>query len=146
MRISLRSLARDDLDLVLAWWGIAEVRKFTSTVAQPAYEDLASDLFSRGRRDFMVIHQGRRIGRTCLIDHGDFEEVSVYIAELGLQGRGFGSEAVRETLKESRRSVKCRIRDDNDQSKIMFSRLGFGYDAPDKLQGYSWYRLSEPES
>ena len=139
-------LAIEDLDLVLAWWAIPEVRRFTSTVAQPAYEEFAKSFFRVDRLDYMVIYKGRRIGRTCLINHSDFEEISVYIAELGLQGRGFGSEAVQETLKYAKKPVKCRIRDDNDQSKIMFSRLGFVFYAHDTLDGYSWYRLREQAS
>lgn len=139
MRIFLRPVVSSDYDLILAWWGIPQVRNFTSTSSQPSYQQLVDSMGSIGRRDFMVMYQNRRIGRTCLIDHEDFEEISAYIAEIDLLGKGFGQEAIEATLDYAVKPTRCRIRDDNIASKAIFAKFGFRLLQSDVIPGYSWY-------
>ena len=143
-KIQLRPLTESEYDIVLAWWGIPEVRAFTTLSLQPSFASLVDGLSVTNRQDFMVWLNGRRIGRTCLIDHGTFEEVSVYICELGLLKQGLGSLAIKETIGEATKPLRCRIKNDNIASISAFKKQGFLFDSDDADNvGYAWYFLSD---
>ena len=123
--ITIRPADRDDQDLILAWWGIPEVRKFTTTERQPTFAELLAQLRYPGRRDFMIIYQARRIGRTCLLDHQTYEELSLYIGELSLHGRGIGTEAIRLTANLVKKPVRAKVMRENSASLRAFFANGF---------------------
>lgn len=142
-KIQLRPLSESDYDIVLAWWGIPEVRAFTTLTQQPSFDDLVVGLSAPMRRDFIVWLDGRRIGRTCLIDHETFEEVSVYICELCLLKQGLGSLAIKATIGEATKPLRCRIKNDNTASINTFLKQGFLFYSEDAENvGFAWYRLS----
>ena len=121
----IRPITADDHELILAWWGIPEVRKFTTTREQPSFPELLDQLDRSGRRDFMIVHCERRVGRTCLIDHQTYEELSLYIGELTLHGRGIGTVAIRLTVNQSNKPVRARVTKDNTASLKAFLANGF---------------------
>jgi RimJ/RimL family protein N-acetyltransferase len=142
-QLLLKPLCATDYDIVLAWWGIPEVRAFTTLSQQPKFEDLVTSFETVSRKDFIAWFEGRRIGRTCLIDHIHFEEVSVYVCELGLLNRGFGSLAIRLTINNATKPVRCRIRKDNMPSIRTFHKLGFEFLAEDLENiDYAWFQLN----
>lgn len=118
-------MKEEDFELVMAWWGIPEFRKFTTTTTQPEWNNLISSLKMNNRRDYMIIYNNRRIGRTCLIDHGDFEELSVYIGEISLHGQGLGKQAIQATLQQAVKPVRSKVRHDNILSLKAFQSVGF---------------------
>lgn len=122
---TIRPMAAGDHELILAWWGIPEVRKFTTTQKQPSFTELLGQLSQPGRRDFMIIHQGRRVGRTCLIDHLGYEELSLYIGELTLHGRGIGTASIRLTMEQTNKQVRAWITTENSASMKAFLANGF---------------------
>ena len=123
--IAIRPVTRDDYELILAWWGIPEIRKFTSTLKQPSFAELADQFRQPGRRDFMIIHERRRIGRTCLIDHQQYEELSLYVGELALHGRGIGTAAICLTAKRASKPLRARVMKSNIASMKAFVANGF---------------------
>jgi RimJ/RimL family protein N-acetyltransferase len=142
-QLLLKPLCATDYDIVLAWWGIPEVRAFTTLLQQPRFEDLVTGFETASRKDFIVWFEGRRIGRTCLIDHMYFEEVSVYVCELGLLNRGLGASAIKLTISNAKKPVRCRIRKDNLASIRAFHKLGFEFLAEDLENiDYAWFQLS----
>jgi hypothetical protein len=143
-KIQLRPLTKSDYDIVLAWWGIPEVRAFTTLSHQPNFASLVAGLSASNRQDFMVWLDGRRIGRTCLIDHGAFEEISAYICELDLLKQGLGSLAIEATIGEATKPLRCRIKNDNVASISTFLKQGFLFYSDDAENvGYAWYYLSD---
>lgn len=118
-------MKEEDFELVMAWWGIPEFRRFTTTTTQPEWNNLISSLKMNNRRDYMIIYNNRRIGRTCLIDHGNFEELSVYIGEISLHGQGLGKQAIQATLQQAVKPVRSKVRYDNTLSLKAFQSVGF---------------------
>lgn len=123
--LTIREMKEEDFELVMAWWGILEFRRFTTTTTQPEWNNLISSLKMNNRRDYMIIYNNRRIGRTCLIDHGNFEELSVYIGEISLHGQGLGKQAIQATLQQAVKPVKSKVRQDNTLSLKAFQSVGF---------------------
>lgn len=117
---TLRLASAIDRELILAWWGIPEVRRFTTTRQQPSFGELLDQLNQPGRRDFMIIYQGRRVGRTCLTEQKEFEELSLYIGEVTLHGHGIGTTAIGLTLQQASKQVRARVVKDNAASLKAF--------------------------
>ena len=136
--LTIREMKEEDFELDMAWWGIPEFRRFTTTTTQPIWKNLMSSLKMNNRRDYMIIYNNRRIGRTCLIDHGDFEELSVYIGEISLHGQGLGKQAIQATLQQAVKPVRSKVRHDNTLSLKAFQSVGF---KPAKQEG-EWIWLN----
>lgn len=126
--VTLRVADGSDIDIILAWWALPEIRRHTGAVAIPDYEEVCRSLARPGRRDYMIMFEGRRIGRTCLIPHEAFEELSVYVCELGLQGKGAGKIAIALTAELARQTeIRAWILKSNFASQKAFLANGFHY-------------------
>lgn len=138
--IHLRPIATQDFDIVVAWWGIPEIRQFSGALRVPDYFEVRDCMTRAGRRDFMIVFEGRRVGRTCLIHHEGFHELSVYVCELALQGRGIGKRAIALTLDEmvSGGEVRSWIHSDNLPSQKAFEANQFRRLTEDESGAY-WY-------
>ena len=124
--IKLRPANESDIDIILAWWALPEIRKHTGATAIPDFQEVRHSLAHPGRRDYMIMFQGRRVGRTCLIPHQGFEELSVYVCELALQGKGVGKTAISLTAEFARSGqLRAWILRNNFASQKAFVANGF---------------------
>lgn len=125
--LTLRLAEESDIDIILAWWALPEIRRHTGATAIPDYEEVCRSLARPGRRDYMIMFEGRRIGRTCLIPHEAFEELSVYVCELALQGKGVGKTAIALTAEFARLGeLRAWVSRNNLASQKAFLANGFG--------------------
>ncbi len=61
--LTIREMKEEDFELVMAWWGIPEFRKFTTTTTQPEWNNLISSLKMNNRRDYMIIYNSTFVAR-----------------------------------------------------------------------------------
>ncbi len=124
--LTLRLAEASDIDIILAWWALPEIRRHTGAITLPDFQEVRHSLARPGRRDYMIMFEGRRIGRTCLIPHEAFEELSVYVCELALQGQGVGRSAIALTMIFARLGeIRARISRNNLASQKAFLANGF---------------------
>ena len=133
-QVTLRPVEQGDLELMLAWRSLPSISETTQVQGNRAlaWEEHWNWWNGRtNRMDWLILYEGRRVGVVSLKNLSRFAtpEISVYIGEQMLWGKGIGKQALREALDWLRdhHILGCRatIRPDNQRSIHLFESLGF---------------------
>lgn len=167
MDVSLRPVCEFDLPLLLAWAHIDKIWEFMPSSRKGEVLTWERHLEwwrnRRDRMDYIIEFESRPVGVLHLISHSNYphlephwQEIGLYIGEIGLWGKGVGTGAVNQAVDLMRKGnammqdrhqrkgadyLRAVIHPDNARSIALFTKAGFKKVGPGR-SGQDRYELS----
>jgi RimJ/RimL family protein N-acetyltransferase len=130
--VELRRARLEDVELMMAWRSNPRIYEHFRQQDEPFEWSGHIQWFSTRspkRRDFIIEHQGRRVGVVAIATDGD---VGIYIGEETLWGQGIATEALTLACKRiDDRDLTAQIHTENESSQRLFEKCGFEYTGDD---------------